>query len=160
MEASNELLEKAIAFAVEKHAGQKRKGDKSPYILHPFRVLAILQTVKRTKNLNLLLIICVLHDVVEDCGVTLEEIARLFGYHVAAIVEELTTDKVMCDKMGKKDYLLQKMLKMTSYALCVKLCDRLDNVRDILDGLAARKLSKTHKILSSMIRRELKKCYN
>ena len=52
-------LEKAIKIAVEAHTGQVDKGG-NPYILHPLRVMLSLDTAEER-------IVCVLHDVVEDC---------------------------------------------------------------------------------------------
>ena len=72
-----------------------------------------------------------LHDTVEDCGITIEDISKEFGYKIAALVEELTTDKELCEKIGKTEYLCEKMLHMSSYALRVKLADRLHNCSDL-----------------------------
>jgi GTP diphosphokinase / guanosine-3',5'-bis(diphosphate) 3'-diphosphatase len=173
---SNETLEEAIIFAVKKHKGQKRKGNGIPYIMHPIRVMNNLYLIKRTQNVNLLMAACVLHDTAEDCDVTINEIARRFGHHVAALVEELTSEKLEVKKAGKQEYLIQKMLGMSSYALCIKLSDRLDNVRDtqsmssefrhkyfsetlyIMAALKTkRKLTKTHKALVGQILREVQK---
>lgn len=103
-----ETLEKAIAFAVEKHKGVKRKGDGRPYILHPMSVLITLLAVKQSKNSFLLATAAILHDVVEDCGVTLEEIAKEFGHSVAALVGELTNDLEQIKILGKTSYLKGK----------------------------------------------------
>lgn len=168
------MLALAISFAAKKHKGQKRKGNNAPYILHPIRVMSHLYYAKLgTKNLILLMICCVLHDVVEDCDVTIKEIAKLFGYKVASIVEELTSDKKECDIQGKTKYLSNKMFNMSSYALCIKLADRLDNISDspaqktlketelILSYLengtdgVGRKLTNTHKFLINLIREKL-----
>ena len=176
MQVTAELLEKAISFALEKHKGVKRKGDGRPYILHPLSVLHTLTAIKKSKNAFLLATVCVLHDCVEDCDVTIQEIAELFGYNVAAMVEELTSDKAEIKKIGKTAYLINKMLHMSSYALCIKLVDRLDNIKDmgsmdaafkekqinstteILEALAVgRKLTKTHKLIMAMIAKEMGK---
>jgi (p)ppGpp synthase/HD superfamily hydrolase len=93
--------------------------------------MATLFSIKRSKNMSLLCAAAVLHDTVEDCGVTLEKIAKKFGHQVSALVGELTLNKEEYEKIGKKEYLLQEMLKMSNYALCIKLCDRLDNIRDM-----------------------------
>ena len=172
----NALLEKAIIFGTEKHAGQVRKGNNTPYILHPLRLLTHLVLVKPdSKNLIMSMIVLVLHDVVEDCEVSLDEIAREFGHTIAGLVGELTTDPEESAKVGKAQYLLTKMLGMTSYALRYKLIDRYDNVCEmkalseltiqktkkdtlfILDGLEKRKLTGTHKKLIKMIRKVLNK---
>ena len=51
MEINNELFEKAVIFATKKHAGQSRKGNKLPYIIHPLGVASILLEVKESKNI-------------------------------------------------------------------------------------------------------------
>jgi GTP pyrophosphokinase len=172
---SVELFEKAILFAVKAHKGQRRKGDGRPYILHPMSVLKTLYEVKESKNMYLLATAAVLHDVVEDCGVSLKKIAKKFGHAVASLVEELTLNKEKYETIGKTKYLCQEVVKMSSYALCIKLCDRLDNVRDmrkmpddfkkkyksetweIINTLEQnRKLSKTQKKLVKLIKKEIK----
>ena len=177
MNVTAETLERAIIFAAEKHRGVKRKGDGRPYILHPLSVLHTLLAIKpNSKNAFLLAVVAVLHDTVEDCDVTIQEIAELFGYQVASLVEELTSDKAEIERIGKTEYLKQKMIGMSSYALCIKLVDRLDNIKDmksmtesfrikqiasttiILDALdLERKLTKTHRTIIKMIRKEMKR---
>src|SRR5208337_5544088 len=71
------LVTKAIAFAARAHAGQLDKCG-VPYILHP---LAVMDAVKNHGRLTQ--IIAVLHDVVEDTPVTLDEIRTEFGDEVA-----------------------------------------------------------------------------
>lgn len=171
MEFTSKQLEQAIIFASEKHQGQVRKGDKRPYILHPMSVMLKIQEVKKSSNIFLIMAVCILHDTVEDCGVTLKEIAERFGYQVAALVDELTLDKTKYATIGKKEYLAQHVTTMSSYALAIKLADRLDNVSDLksmdkkwaLDYIeetnyvlskltqSNRKLTKTHNRLITMI---------
>jgi (p)ppGpp synthase/HD superfamily hydrolase len=171
MNISNSMLEDIIIFAAKKHRGQSRKGNKLPYIIHPTRVAMILLELKESKNINLLLAVCFLHDTVEDCGVSLKTIAKKFGHAIASLVGELTLDKDKYETIGKTEYLCQEVLQMSSYALCIKLCDRLDNVRDmksmtpefrakysaetrkILENLSNRKLTKTHKKLVKLIQK-------
>lgn len=176
MEVTAEILEGAIAFSIEKHKGQRRKGNGHPYILHPMEVLVILLSIKESKNTLLLATAAILHDVVEDCEVTIEEIAKEFGTQVAALVDELTSDPTQIKLLGKTEYLKHKMEKMSSYGLCVKLVDRLVNIKDmksmsqtfILKQISSteeiflhleknRKLTKTHKRLIKMIKKEIKK---
>jgi GTP pyrophosphokinase len=173
MEINAKLLEKAIVFATEKHKGVVRKGNGLPYITHPIAVMGILNTIKKSNNAFLIGIVALLHDVAEDCDVTIEEIATEFGHKVASLVDELTSDPEKIKEIGKKEYLLDKMLNMSSYGLRIKLADRLHNVSDIdsmkdadrdrtiehtlfiLDGLTERKLTKTHKKLIKLIRKEI-----
>ena len=166
-------LEKAIIFATDKHQGQVRKGDGKPYILHPMKVMITLMSIKKSNNIYLIAIASILHDVKEDCDVSLEEIANLFGHGVASLVDELSSDKSEIEKVGKQVYLLKKMLTMSSYALRIKLGDILDNLIDIdsmndefkekrikltryiLDGLKSRKLTNTHNKIIKEIKKEL-----
>ncbi len=172
---TSEVFEKAIVFAIEAHKGQKRKGNGAPYITHPFSVMSRIKQYKKSANLFLLGAAAVLHDTVEDCGVTIETIIKEFGLHVAALVSELTLDKAQYKRYGKKEYLTLEMIGMSSYALAIKLCDRLDNICDtdqmtnefkdkykketqyILEQIKVRKLSPTHKKLIADIHKQLKK---
>jgi len=79
----NFLIEAAIECAVIKHGGQKDKGG-FPYILHVLRVgMAQYPDIKA-------MVAGFLHDVVEDCGVTLNQIEKEFGGDVAQIVARMT----------------------------------------------------------------------
>lgn len=111
----------------------------------------------------------------EDTDTTHEALHDLFGGLVASLVKELTSDKEKIEKMGKAKYLAHKMETMSSYALVIKLADRLDNVQDIktaktpewrkkyatetnhiLDHIEKnRVLSGTHRKLISLIREKL-----
>ena len=75
-------LETAIAFAAVMHRGQVDKGGE-PYILHPLRIMAKMATTEQR-------IAAVLHDVVEDCDVSLEKIRQMFGPVIAEAVDALT----------------------------------------------------------------------
>jgi hypothetical protein len=77
-------LGEAIALAARAHAAQVDKGGK-PYILHPLRVMFAVQGHGEDA-----MVAAVLHDVVEDCGIFLHDIAMQFGEPVAAAVDALT----------------------------------------------------------------------
>ena len=81
---------KAIEFAARAHDGMIRKKDKTPYILHPLEAATIVGTM--TDNID---VICaaVLHDVVEDTDITIEEIEKRFGSRVRTLVESETENK-------------------------------------------------------------------
>jgi (p)ppGpp synthase/HD superfamily hydrolase len=159
------LLLKAMLFANKKHKGQYRKFDNSPYITHPMAVSYIVSSFKKSKHLEEILCACWLHDTLEDCDVTFIELARMFTPLVASLVFELTSDNAEIKRLGKHVYLMVKMVGISSYALIIKLADRLHNVSDhptektltetraILDYLEKnRKLSKTHKAIIKEIR--------
>lgn len=84
------LFEKAIQFAVEAHSGQVRKHGNSPYILHPLEAATIVATMSTDEEL---LAAMVLHDTVEDTDATPEQIEKLFGKRVAALVSSETENK-------------------------------------------------------------------
>lgn len=127
-------LEHAVDFATTAHADQKRvSGD--PYVTHPIAVADTL--VKWGMDIDSVLA-GVLHDTVEDAGVTLEKIESLFGHDVAFLVDGST--KVSQASAGMRDlanYLpkttdnLSKLLIAVGQdirVLIIKLADRLHNL--------------------------------
>jgi len=136
------LVKKAYQFAKQKHKGQVRDGGE-PYIIHPVRVARLVLENKRSKNIAILLCAALLHDTLEDTYTSYRELEETFGETVASLVMELTTASCACRIEGKDNYLCHKMEHMTSYALYVKLADRLDNLCD----LAALKPEKKARLL-------------
>ena len=85
-----ELVSEAIAFAVKAHDGMRRKKSDAPYILHPMEAAVIVGTMSDDQNL---IAAAALHDVVEDAGITIEEIEEKFGKRVRELVEAETENK-------------------------------------------------------------------
>ena len=85
-----ELVSEAIAFAVSAHDGMRRKKSEAPYILHPMEAAVIVGTMTDDQHL---IAAAVLHDVVEDADVTIEEIEARFGSRVRELVASETEDK-------------------------------------------------------------------
>jgi hypothetical protein len=116
---SREALERAIALAVEKHAGQVDKAG-TPYILHPLRVmLTVTGEYERMA--------AVLHDVVEDCSITLDELrARGLPEPVVEAVAALTKRD---DEKGADSYFdFVERAGQNDIARTVKLADIADNM--------------------------------
>lgn len=84
------LFEKAIIFAAEKHGGSVRKINSAPYILHPIEAALIASRITFDDEV---LAAVVLHDTVEDAGVSPDELLELFGERVALLVASETEDK-------------------------------------------------------------------
>ncbi|HPR40034.1 MAG TPA: HD domain-containing protein [Oscillospiraceae bacterium] len=84
------LLNRALLFAAEKHSGVFRKATGMPYIFHPMEAAAVAATVTNDPEV---LAAALLHDVVEDAGVTEEELRLNFGERVAALVAEESENK-------------------------------------------------------------------
>jgi (p)ppGpp synthase/HD superfamily hydrolase len=81
-------IERAIAVAVRAHEGQMRKGDgEMPYIVHPVTVALILSRFTSNEDT---IIAGLLHDTLEDTGVTEGEIRREFGQKVLDLVRDVT----------------------------------------------------------------------
>jgi (p)ppGpp synthase/HD superfamily hydrolase len=141
------IIQKAIQFAGVKHQGQVRRGTGLPYILHPIDVSVIFDANKTSKRRDELMCACVLHDTLEDTQTTFVELSIEFSPLVASVVLELTSDEDELRKIGKTAYLTKKMIGMSNYALCIKLCDRLSNVAD---GPSQKYLASTRQILDDL----------
>ena len=83
-------LDSAIKYAIDKHQGQLRKREGTPYILHPLEAAAIANDLTKDENV---LIAAVLHDTVEDTEATIEEVREKFGDRVAELVASETENK-------------------------------------------------------------------
>ena len=127
-----EIIIKAYEFAKSSHQGQMRVSGEE-YIIHPASVAMLLIELGMDMES---LIAALLHDVVEDTGVTQEEVTNLFGRDVAILVSGVT-------KLGKIPYSsreeqqaenIRKMLLAMSQdirVIIIKLADRLHNMRTI-----------------------------
>lgn len=176
-EEEKKQLREAFQFAKEKHKGQKRKFDKKDYVVHPSRVANIVRDFKKeSKNLLSLRVAAYLHDTLEDTETSATEIRQKFGNLVMSLVKELTSDVDKIEKVGKTEYLADKLTNdLTDYGLVLKLADRLDNVSDlhkasesfvqkykketefIINKLEKeRKLTETQKKLIAAIKQKLK----
>jgi (p)ppGpp synthase/HD superfamily hydrolase len=120
----------ALLFATEQHDGQVRRGTDLPYITHPIAVSYIVAQFKRSRHLPELVIAAILHDVLEDTETSFADLAARFTPLVASLVHELTSDAAEIARVGKLEYLKSKMVGMSSYALVIKLADRLHNISD------------------------------
>ena len=129
-----ELVSEAVAFAVKAHDGMRRKKSESPYILHPMEAAVIVGTMTDDQNV---IAAAALHDVVEDAGITIEEIGEKFGMRVRELVESETEDK-RADLPPADTWRIRKeeslaFLKSTDDygVLMVWLGDKLANMRSI-----------------------------
>jgi (p)ppGpp synthase/HD superfamily hydrolase len=121
----------AARFAAEKHAQQKRKGEKGePYFNHLLEVAELIAASSRDLDVELTMA-AFLHDTVEDTGVTLEELEKNFGQDVAALVAEVTDDKSLA-KETRKQLQVQTAHKKSARAQTLKLADKISNLRSII----------------------------
>jgi len=109
------LLEKAISIALAAHKGQVDKGG-NPYILHPIRVMGSVKTMEEK-------IIALLHDVVEDSDITIEQLKKEGFSESTLEAINLLTKTSDC---SYEDYLLR--IKSNKLALEIKKADLMDNL--------------------------------
>jgi (p)ppGpp synthase/HD superfamily hydrolase len=125
-----ELYHRALTFATAAHQNQVRKYTGEPYINHPLAVMEIVRTVPHTDEM---LVAAVLHDVVEDCDVSIQDICDEFGTVVGMYVEYLTD--VSTPEHGNRAQ--RKMMDARHYARgpaqsqTIKVADFIHNTSDI-----------------------------
>jgi guanosine-3',5'-bis(diphosphate) 3'-pyrophosphohydrolase len=141
------LILKALRFGETKHQGQKRKISGEDYISHPIAVSYLASNFKRSKNLVSIICAAILHDTVEDTDTSYQEILNEFGMEIASIVFELTSDQKEIDRIGKCEYLKKKLCGISSYALFIKLTDRLSN---IMDNPSVKQIAETKEIITHL----------
>lgn len=131
-EATRPLVERAYDLATTAHAGQWRDGrDNAPYITHPLRVALILaEEVGRTEGD--LLAVALLHDVLEDTDVEMEEMRDKLGADITNAVELLTKEEVPSGGKAARDAAYYVGIINGGEAVrLVKCADRVDNLRGI-----------------------------
>ena len=133
----SEPLQRALQFAINAHDGQYRRSGE-PYIIHPILVASIVVSITNDESMA---IAALLHDVVEDTPIGIDEIEKLFGKDVAHLVAGLTkidairdhelipsnsNDKLVVSALSFRKMLLASIEDVR--VLVVKLCDRLHNM--------------------------------
>ena len=130
--ADLKLIRRAYDFAKSKHGDQLRRSGE-PYIIHPVQVAYILSTLGLDEST-----ICaaLLHDVIEDTDVTLQDLSKEFSPEIAEMVDGVT-------KLGKLNYTSEQEQQVENYrkmflamgkdirVIIIKLADRLHNMRTL-----------------------------
>lgn len=145
-----EEIFRAFSVAKRAHAGTRRKSGE-PYIFHPLAVALI--AVKEVGLGPIAAVCALLHDVVEDTDITLDQIRTVFGDRVAKIVDGVTKIndvKILQQTDSKQAENYRKILLSMcndAYVIFLKLCDRLHNMRTLDSMKDTKKLaisSETH----------------
>ncbi len=146
-ESRGKILE-AYYYALEKHQGQYRKSGE-PYITHPLNVALILTSIYADPEC---LIAAILHDVIEDCDVDVNEFKEKFGLTVYRLVDGVT-------KLGRlhfstdNEYLVEYYKKIIVgmsedvRVIIVKLADRLHNMRTLWATPVEKQKKKSKEVL-------------
>ena len=133
-----ERIEAAYAYASRCHDGQTRRSGE-PYVLHPLNTALVLADLRLDTDT---LCAALLHDVMEDCGVTYKDLERDFGDEVARLVDSVTKlTRMDYEKLGRaysedrlNDESLRKMLVAMANdvrVVLIKLADRLHNMQTL-----------------------------
>lgn len=127
------LLDRAIIYAVEAHAGTERRGKGFPYIVHPMEAVEIVATITPDQEI---LAAAALHDTVEDTDITIEQIRAEFGDRIASLVGAETDDVVDGQSEeeswhDRKLAAINRLSKASKDAKTVALGDKLSNMRAI-----------------------------
>jgi (p)ppGpp synthase/HD superfamily hydrolase len=130
------IIVDALEFAEKAHSGQTRMYSGEPYILHPAQVANL---VRQYTSNDEVIAAAYLHDVLEDCGVTEEEIRIRFGDNITKICLELVNRSVSPEykslrRSERKAIDREKIATISPDAQLIKTCDRLDNVLDLFDA--------------------------
>lgn len=133
------LFEKAVVFAAVAHSGTTRKGSRIPYLAHPIEAASIVAEMTDDEEL---IAAAVLHDVVEDTEVTLQELRVYFGDRIADYVGGETENKRK-DLPPESTWLLRKRETIAfladradTNARMLALADKLSNLRSIARDVA------------------------
>ncbi len=124
-----EVIAKELAEIA--HKGQKRKGSREDYILHP---LAVYEIVKRYTEDSDILAAALLHDTTEDTDLTYQEIERKLGSRVVNIVKEVSTrkeDKKTLTWRERKENTVKSIATLTKEAQLVEIADKVSNAKDL-----------------------------
>ena len=129
-----DMLRRAFEMAADAHKDMRRKSGE-PYILHP---LAVARTAVEEVGLGVTSAICaLLHDVVEDTEITLEDIQREFGNRYAKIIDGLTKISIVVDGGANTSQQAENFRKILltlaedPRVILIKLADRLHNMRTL-----------------------------
>lgn len=127
------IVEKALIFATAAHAavGQKRKYTNEDYIVHPIEVMEIVKTVQHTEAM---LAAALLHDVVEDTSITLEQVREIFGDEVSDLVYWITDRSEPSDgnRKARKAIDRKHIMKAPTAVKTIKLADLISNTKSIV----------------------------
>ena len=127
-----DIIKEAYKFAYEKHFGQKRLTGEE-YIIHPLNVAYILTRINADYET---LSAALLHDTIEDCNVTKEEIEEKFGHNIMTLVEGVTKINKL-NLSGTTEALINNQRKILVglsedvRVIIIKLADRLNNMQTL-----------------------------
>jgi len=142
----------AVAFALERHSGQRRQIDDAPFILHTLEVASLLD---RSGYPDSVVAAAVLHDVLEKTDAERPEVEARFGAEVADLVAAVSDDPSIEDEEERKDRLREKVRGLGGNAAAVYAADKVSKVRELRMLLARGLPRERAEVLIARNRRSL-----
>ncbi len=127
------MIQKAAAYAAKAHEGALRKGSNMPYIVHPKTVAAIVAAMGGDPEE---IAAAYLHDVIEDAGVTYEELKEEFGQRTADLVRAETEDKSKT-WTERKQATIDRLHAASREEKRITFADKLSNLRSTAEDYLA-----------------------
>ncbi|WP_378173239.1 HD domain-containing protein [Aquimarina sp. SS2-1] len=129
---TQELYQKAMKFAGEKHSTQKVPGTNSNYLLHISNVameILLSYNFDNCFDIDFAIQTAILHDTIEDTNTDFEEIKTEFGEQIAHAVQALTKNENLESKKKKMIDSLNRINKLPKEVGLVKIADRITNLQ-------------------------------
>ena len=123
------LYTKALCFSAQAHDGQLRKYTGAPYIVHP---LAVAEIVRSAGGCEEMIATALLHDTIEDSGVTEETLACEFGLRVARWVVWLTDVETEGNRQQRKLKAAWRLSEAPPEVQTIKVADLIHNTSNIV----------------------------
>ena len=127
---------KAVTFATEAHKGQMRKRSSTPYIYHPLSLACHALSMNITDDA--VIAACLLHDVVEDCGVTYDQLP--VNDETKELVRLLTCEKPTPENRSKVLSEYYDQISTNPKAALIKCIDRTNNLTTMSGGLSRERI--------------------
>jgi (p)ppGpp synthase/HD superfamily hydrolase len=128
LEARLPKTRSALAYAEERHAGQRRLADGAPFIEHPLEVAELLYRAGAPDDV---IAAGVLHDTIEKAGATVGELQDHFGPHTTELVVALSEDPEIPGYARRKAALRDQVAAAGPEALMVFAADKISKVREL-----------------------------
>jgi len=118
----------ALAFARERHEGQRRDAGGGPFVTHPVEVAGLLRDAGHPDHV---VAAGMLHEVLEDTGVEKDELQRRFGAEVAELVDSLSDDPAIGDQQERRAALRRQVARAGAPAAAVFAADKVSKAREL-----------------------------
>lgn len=131
---TSDVVRDAYELLVSKHAGQQQKVNGHPYVEHP---ISVASDVSRAGFDSEMIAAALLHDIVEDSDVTVEEVRERFGHRVADLVDAMTDSGEVSPYERRKALHRERVVEAGPEAAAIFAADKLNNIRALRSSYAS-----------------------